>query len=1060
MIHLKSDLMKRTTQNILITATITLVMLCTAGLRAQTMSGIVVNPCANNGQINVSVTGLTPPISYTYQTWMNSQTIVHANINSTSNSLVNIPAYHSNWANIFNVWVVSASDGTNFATATFTLVPPFSFGDSLQVAACPALSSVQATGFSGGTAPFSCLWTNLNTFLTYNTNPAAVPNGQYSLTVTDNAGCIVSSVVSPSTTINVFSSSGMNFSVTGASANCTNGTASLSVSGGSSPYTFLWSNAATTQNLSGLSSGSYSVQVTDNIGCQGTAYYWVQQALTINLNPVVTNATCLQNNGGVMLFPTGGTGPYSFNWSNMATTQNITAVAGGTSYMVQVTDANGCNATQGIYVGATTPINVTYVTTASSCTAATGGATLTATGGTSPYSIVWYTFPANTAGNGISSKPSGLYSFNVTDNVGCVRTGMAQIPTNSFINANAVNGNAACPSTAGNIGMTVTGQSPPFTYLWSNAATSASQTGVALGVYNCTVTDAAGCSVIKTAYVNQVSPIFLGLSSTNVTCLFSANGSATASASGGAGPYTYAWSNAQSGSSVSGLSMGWISVTATATNGCKTSASTYIGNSATSNACYCTITGTVYTDTNTNCVQNSGENGLQNIQVHCTGFGYAYTNANGVYSFKVPSGTYTITETVLMTYPLAPCQTNNQPVTVTAAPNCTTIVNFANTVTAISDLRIVTSNVNWPIPGNQYTQRVIVQNDGTVNESTVKLGYKHDGNLSFSSCTPWSLTQQNSVSFPTWYSINSGFTTLTPGSWSASNLLYNVGANVPLNTVCVFNDTVAKNAPLGTQWLNDNSPWNNLNNHQVNVVGSWDPNFKEVSPQGTGATGDITAKDSILTYVVHFQNEGNYFAQNVTVIDTLDANLNITTLRPGYSDHKFDSEISETGVATFSFKNINLPWKSAYGDALSSGMFMYSVKTKKNLALGAQIRNKAAIYFDLNKPVITNTTLNTLTKPSTDVSIEEHKWSVEDKAILFPNPAGSYFTLVVSSASRTNGLLTVYDISGREIISKQVEVDAGQSAFTENTTSFQNGIYFVKIKTDEVQVTKKLIIAK
>src|SRR5436190_6970830 len=127
--------------------------------------------------------------------------------------------------------------------------------------------------------------------------------------------------------------------------------------------------------------------------------------------------------------------------------------------------------------------------------------------------------------------------------------------------------------------MSVIVQSPPFTYQWSNTATSANQTGVAMGAYNCTVTDAVGCSVVKSAYVNQISPVFLGLSSTNVTCLFSANGSATASASGGVSPYTYAWSNNQTGTSASGLGIGYIYVTATAANGCTGSAYTYISNS-------------------------------------------------------------------------------------------------------------------------------------------------------------------------------------------------------------------------------------------------------------------------------------------------------------------------------------------------------------------------------------------------------------------------------------------------------------------------------------------------
>jgi uncharacterized repeat protein (TIGR01451 family) len=645
--------------------------------------------------------------------------------------------------------------------------------------------------------------------------------------------------------------------------------------------------------------------------------------------------------------------------------------------------------------------------------------------------------------------------------VGCVRTGVVPIPNNSTINALVNNGAVVCPATTGNIGVSVSGMHPPFTYSWSNTATTASLTGVAVGFYNVTVTDAVGCKVSKSVSLNQVSPVFVGVNATPVNCIFSANGSATANATGGTGPYTYNWVPGNlSGSTISGLVKGQYYVTATDASGCKGYATAIVGNSATSSTCYCTITGTVFADTNADCVKNSGETGLQNIQVHCSGMGYAYTNVNGIYNFQVPTGNYTITESVLLTYPLAPCQSNNQVVSVTTgASNCQSIVNFANTVTAISDLRIITSNLNLPIPGNAYNQKVIIHNDGTQNENTIKFSYVNDGQLPFSNCAPWSLTQPNSTSFPNWYAINSGLS-LNPGHFTQAVMHYNVPTNIPLSTNVVFYDTVAKTSPVNTQWLNDNSPWNNLNNHNVTVVGSYDPNFKEVSPQGKGATGDITVKDSILTYIVHFQNEGTYFAQNIVVIDSLDSDLNIKSMRPGYSDHNFTTEISETGVVRFIFNNINLPWKSGYGDALSSGMFTYSIKLKKGLALGTQIKNKAAIYFDYNEPVITNITLNTLTAPSNTTSIEEMKGAGADKVLLFPNPASNYFTVLVNVDEHVSGLLNIYDISGRQVSSKVVELVPGENHVLENTAHLQNGLYFVQLKTDNIQTTERLIITR
>jgi hypothetical protein len=1049
--------MKKLTQKTLFLLALLLVM-CTANFNAQTITGTVITqPCNNNGQIGVTVSGLTPPITYIYSGGLSGQSFTHSNVSTTSDNLTGIGAYYSPWGNA-NVWSIKASDLSGSAAITLTLNPAFTI-DSINVipANCPAMSTVQAVNFIGGTSPFSCLWTNQTTSQNYSGNPATVSNGPYVLTVTDGVGCIVSTP-SFSGGIYVWSNSNININMTGTSANCTNGTATATATGGTSPYTYLWNNNAASQSISGLSQGQFWCTATDAIGCQSTGYYYVQQAVTINYNQTITNATCLQNNGAITSFVNGGTAPYTYLWSNTATTANLTGLTGGQSYQVVVTDANGCTAINSVYVGVTTPIAVNYNTSPSSCTASTGAATLIATGGATPYSFLWYTFPSNTTGSTISSKPSGFYSFQVTDANGCVQTGQAYIPPVSAINAVLNSANIVCPATSGTITTSVSSPNPPYTYLWSNSATTSGISSVPLGSYNCTITNAVGCSVVKNALVAQSSPINVGLSSTPVTCMYSANGSMTASATGGTGPYTYTWSNSQTGATATSLLPGTYYVYVTDANGCHDHNHGNVGNSMSSNACYCTITGTVYNDANNNCVQNSGENGVQNIQIHCSGIGYAYTNSNGVYSFMAPSGTYTITESVQQIYPLASCQSNNQVVTVTAAANCVSTVNFANNTVPISDLRIITSNVNWPIPGNTYNQKVIVQNDGTLTESTIKIGYTHDGQLSYSSCTPWALTQQNSTTYPNWYSITSGFTTLNPGAGSTNYVSYNVPTNIPLNTAVVFNDTVAKSAPISTSWLTDNTPWNNVDNHTAYVIGSFDPNFKEVSPQGIGSQGNILVKDSILTYIVHFQNTGSYYAQNIVVVDTLDSDLSVTTLRPGYSDHTYTTSINETGVVKFTFPNIHLPWKSQYGDVLSSGMVTYSVKLKKNLALGTQIKNRAAIYFDYNDPIITNTTLNTLS--AGPVSVTEIRGIDRNGALLFPNPANNYFTLAVTSAKNEDGMLSVFDISGREVSSKIVVLQTGENNLVENTSNLESGIYFVQLKSASTVVGKKLIIEK
>jgi uncharacterized repeat protein (TIGR01451 family) len=1036
----------------------------TTNLNAQqTISGSVITPpCNNNGQIGITVTGLTPPITYSLTNYVANLNLVHPNINSLSNVFSNVPAFqNTSWSNA-NIWTISASDGTSTLTGIVSVQPPFK--DSIVVAngACPANGTLSATNFVGGTPPYSVIWTNTLSTISYPTNPAQVPDGNYSVTITDGAGCTVSSVQGFSYNIVVSSTSGIIPNISGTQANCTNGTALTNPSGGTPPYTYLWSNAATSQNISGLTAGSYNCIVTDATGCHSTGYYYVQQAVNVNFNSTVTDATCLQTNGSILGFVTGGVAPYTFLWSNGGNTQNISGLQGGQSYIVQVTDANGCTGIGYSYVNVTTPISVTYSTNPSSCTSATGSATITATGGTPPYTVVWNTFPSPSSGISITNKPSGTYPFTVTDANGCIKTGSAFIPPNSIILASISNNTVICPATTGNLSAIVTGLNGPFTYAWSNSATTSMISGVPLGNYSCVITDALGCLVTKNAVLYQNTPITVGFNSTPASCLYANDGSAAAFAFGGTAPYTYQWSNSQTGATATGLTTGNYYLTVTDANGCQNNSynsSTFVSYNPSNTNCYCTITGTVFSDANTDCIQNLGEVGIPNIQVHCSGYGYAYTNSFGVYSFKVPTGTYTISETLNPNYPFASCMINNQVVNVVSAANCVSSVNFANIISPVHDLHIITSNMNAPIPGNTYTQKVIVQNEGTLVENTVKLGYKHDGQLAYTSCAPWSLAQQNASSYPNWYSISSGFPTLNPNSSSTSYINYSVPTNIPLNTTVNFNDTVASSAPIGTSWLTDHTPWNNVSSHQAVVIGSYDPNFKEVSPKGTGAPGNISQSDSILTYIVHFQNTGSYFAQNIVVIDSLDSDLNISALRPGYSDHEYTTTMSETGVIKFSFKNINLPWQSAYGDLMSSGMFVYSIKLKSNLPVGTQLKNKAAIYFDYNDPIITNTTLNTIAS-TIPTSIKEYRSSLTDGLVLFPNPATHAFTLSFESVENTLGELTIIDVSGRAVSHETISVEKGTNLHSNNCSRLQNGIYLVQLKTNTQTITKKLIVSK
>jgi hypothetical protein len=1042
--------MKNLTLLLLFLATIT------QSVFAQTITGsFTVQPCNNDGVYTVNTTGLALPITYNY--YYNGMTITHANVNSATDQLTNLSLISN------GMFCYATSNGLGLEVDT-QISAPFNFYTQATAAICPATTGVLNAINLTGSGPFTFLWTNEQTLQTYTGNNAVAPIGNYDVIITDQTtGCALA--FDDST--DIYQQSNVYATMSSTSSNCAlgiSGTATATVSGGVAPYTYIWSNGANTPLVSNLGAGYYQCTAIDAQGCQSyNGGVYVEEEINISVNTTITNATCIQSNGSALAFGSGGVGPYTYTWSNGQTGNNAVGLSGPTNYNVIATDANGCVGTGSAYVNVSTPINVTYATTTSLCTAPTGSATLTITGGTAPYSIVWYTYPTQSTGLSITNVAPGNYSFQVTDAVGCVRTGTVSVNPVSNIFANISATNPTCPSVIGSADIYASGSNPPYTYAWSNGASTSQITGVPEGYYTCIVTDAQSCSVTKSTSINSISPVGVGTTSTNTTCIFATDGTASANAFGGTAPYTYNWSAGSTSPSIAGLSAGYEYVSVTDANGCAGYGYVTIQNDNTSTSCFCTISGKVYYDANGNCGIDGGDNGLENIMIHCSGFGYTFTDANGNYSFQVPTGSYTITQQINQYYPLAACQSNNIAVSVVAATGCTNTVNFANNIIVNHDLRITTtSSFAPPIPGNVYQQKLIVKNDGTVAEAGVQLGYQHDGQLPFGSSSDVNFLDNSGFGYPNWFSIQSGFPTLNPGISNVINLSYNAPTNIPLGTVIDFFDTVAKAAPIDTEWLLDQSPWNNVNTFQPIVVGSYDPNFKEVSPAGVGAQGYIASAVTELDYVIHFQNEGTYYAQNISVVDTLDADLDWTTLKPGYSQYDYTATVSETGVLTFKFADINLPWKSNFGDALSSALVTYSIKRKATNPQGTVFTNKADIYFDYNAPITTNTTTNTLNDAlatiETSAKIEDVANSVS--VDLYPVPARDVINIKVNNATKDEeAVLNIIDLTGKVVYSSKLNVTFGSCVVQQNIATIAKGTYLARIQFKDASfIVKKIVL--
>jgi uncharacterized repeat protein (TIGR01451 family) len=381
-------------------------------------------------------------------------------------------------------------------------------------------------------------------------------------------------------------------------------------------------------------------------------------------------------------------------------------------------------------------------------------------------------------------------------------------------------------------------------------------------------------------------------------------------------------------------------------------------------------------------------------------------------------------------------------------------VNFANGSTAVHNLTISTASYNQATPGGIYTQKITIVNEGTVKEDSAFAGYKSDGQLFSPVFTPSPAFSGSAY----YYNNLPAGTSLDPGASATFYVDYHVPANMAAGTNVVFRDTVANKAPV-TNWLSDNTPANNINTFITTVVSSSNPDFKEVVPKGSGANGYVTYADSVLTYTVHFENTGSSYAQNVMVVDTIDNNLDWTSLHPIYESAPCRISVKQAGtakIAVFNFDNILLAPQS-FNDKRSGGTFTYSLKMMSGLSAGAQFRNRSTIFFDRNAPFITNTTLNTLTN---SVIVDNTAADRQPSFAIYPNPAGNSFNSVINCMTSGSATMAITDVMGKNILVKTVSVQTGSQVIATDVSQFVPGIYFVSFNQNGKTETQKLVIIR
>ncbi len=434
---------------------------------------------------------------------------------------------------------------------------------------CGASNGTATVSVVSGTGPFTYSWSVGGSNPTHN----GLSAGTYGVTVTGAGGC--------SSTANVTVGSGAapgNVNMSSTNVGCyggNNGSATVNANGGQPPYTYLWSNGATTATINNLAAGTYNVSVTTANGCVTSSSVTITQPATaLAYTSNQTNVTCNgSNNGSATILPSGGTAPYSYVWNSTPTQTTSTATnlyAGSIS--VIVTDNNGCSITQSFIITEPTAlISNAMVVNNITCNGLNNGqATVGASGGVGPYTYSWNTSPIQNTQT-INGLSVGNYIATVTDANGCVSTSNINITQPTPITLATAGFPATCNGACNGQAVVIpSGGSPTYSYQWlPTGGTSASANGLCSGTYNITVTDNNGCTATSSVSVTQPAPISLIAAGTTTIC----SGQSTtinANATGGNGGYIYIWNGSMIGASqnVSPTSPTVYNVSVTDANGC------------------------------------------------------------------------------------------------------------------------------------------------------------------------------------------------------------------------------------------------------------------------------------------------------------------------------------------------------------------------------------------------------------------------------------------------------------------------------------------------------------
>ena len=472
----------------------------------------------NDGSINLNISGGVT--DYTVNTAGTSQ-VLAAGLNTftTSNIL---------FAGTYNYTVVDSNNCSYSNTVTLTEPSPISAIENINDVSCFGNSdgNVSLT-ISGGIPNYNEDWGN--------NNPQNLSSGSYNYSITDNNGCTYYNSITINEPSEIFITSNQN-NVSSCGSN--DGSIDITITGGTSPYNYSWSNGQSTQDINSLSAGTYVITITDANLCTKSDTITITEPISPGVNFNQTNVSCNSgSDGSIDLTVFGGIPPFQYQWSNSSTSEDISNLTAGI-YNVIVTDANNCNIIENITITEPTAVNVISTqTNVTNCNGNDGSIDISPSGGTGNYTFSWSN---GTVNEDVNNLNSGSHSLTITDANNCsfnfnftINEPSGIISTENITHVNCYGENN------GSVILNVLGGQAPYIENWYGY----NSLNLSAGSYNYTVTDNQNCSFSNTIIITEPNELIVSENITNVMCKDENSGSVILNISGGTFPYNENWGN-------------------------------------------------------------------------------------------------------------------------------------------------------------------------------------------------------------------------------------------------------------------------------------------------------------------------------------------------------------------------------------------------------------------------------------------------------------------------------------------------------------------------------------